>query len=407
MSDDVVSVQEEQSAVPGAGDGRTRRRSITAGWTVAAVLAWVVALGTASVVSGFPFSGDAGRAKAPAATADLFVAPGGMGDCSPGWPCGSLQDAVSRASSGQVIEMKGGSYVAQAVKRANTWTSNVVVKAAAGASVEIDGLGIDAPRLTFRGLRTTSATFTYGAHFGRFEDVVVAGPTLIISADNIAIVDSRLGPSPGNDSLKIGPGARGQHVPTNILVEGNEIGPALLTAPGQHLDAIQTHGVTNLTIRRNVIHEAASQNVNLGQESAPNSNVLVENNVIQQCFPARTECGAFWATGGGGTDVRFVRNTIKGSAYPENDSAYIGNIISYAQCTSAKKMTHNLIQKLSWDSARCSPTNVIGAPTFKPDGYHLAAGSAGVDIGGPSEPATDIDGAPRDGSPDAGADELG
>lgn len=52
-------------------------------------------------------------------------------------------------------------------------------------------------------------------------------------------------------------------------------------------------------------------------------------------------------------------------------------------------------------------TNVrIGDPAFAPDGYHLAAGSAAIDRGVTAGVTRDMDGQPRLGVPDLGADEY-
>jgi hypothetical protein len=50
--------------------------------------------------------------------------------------------------------------------------------------------------------------------------------------------------------------------------------------------------------------------------------------------------------------------------------------------------------------------NYTGNPLFAADGYHLMPGSAAVDWGVNAGIATDVDGEPRDLSPDLGADEL-
>lgn len=348
-----------------------------------------------------------------------YVAPGGTGSgCTQAAPCGSINAAYQIAAPGDAIELAAGSYGPQNVSyrsAAGSWTANVVARPASGASVSLSGLDIGSPHLTVEGIKTTYAVFNYNSHFGRFEDMTVAGPTTITEANDIAIVKSRLGPSPGNDTLKIGPGNSGSPVPTNILVEDSELGPALLTQADQHLDAIQTHGAANLTIRRNVIREADSQNIKLGQESGPNTNILVENNLIEQCAPQRSNCRSSWATSGSGTDVRFVNNTIRGGAYPDQ-ATYLNNILGYAQCTAGKPMSSNLIQTLSWDSAGCPATNMVGAPTYKPGGFQLAPSSLGVDAADPTvAPALDKQGntryddpsvANRPGIVDVGASEL-
>lgn len=343
-------------------------------------------------------SDDAGREP-------FSVAPGGTGDCSTARPCGSIHDALSRARAGQIIELVGGSYPKQEITGSNSWPTNVVVQPAAGAKVELAGLDIDSPHVTFRGLQSQGATLNDHADGGRFENMIVRGSTFILQANDISISHSRLGPSPGNDTLKIGPLKPGAPVPTNIIVEDSELGPALLTDPEQHDDTIQSHGAANLIIRRNVIHEAASQTIILGEELGPNSNILVENNIIEQCSPQREDCGAFYATSGAGTNVRFVHNTIKGAIYPENTSAYQGNIIEYAYCSPDSSLTYNLLATVAEGSSACGSTNRVGTATYREDGHHLAPGSPGIDIGGPAPP-DDIDGDSRNGAADAGADEF-
>jgi hypothetical protein len=49
---------------------------------------------------------------------------------------------------------------------------------------------------------------------------------------------------------------------------------------------------------------------------------------------------------------------------------------------------------------------VTGDPAFITDGYHIGLGSAAVDAGVDAGVATDVDGAPRIGRPDIGADEA-
>lgn len=348
-----------------------------------------------------------------AQSANLFVAVGGTGpNCTQTAPCGDINTAYQKANPGDIIEVAGGTYADQTIVyrlAANTWNTNVVVRPANSTVVTFNGLRINSTHVTFQRIKAFGAYFDYNGHNSRFENMNVAGSTFIVSSNNIAIVNSRLGPSPGNDSIKIAPGNRGDNIPTNILLEGNELGPALLTDPLQHLDTLQTHGVKDLTIRRNIFHEAASQTINLGEESGANTNILIENNVIEQCNPGRPECGAYYATGGGGTNVRFEHNTIKGGPYPESFSYYIGNIIDngggYSVCTD--KFQYNLFNTGS--NSSCGGTNRVlrnATLNYAADGWHLIAGHPAINLGVVGGSTTDYDGQTRDAQPDAGADEF-
>src|SRR5438105_4242246 len=75
--------------------------------------------GVMAVIAALLAGGRVGLQRARAADA-LHVAPGGTGDCTAAWPCGTLDAAFARAASGGRILMAGGHYGDQRISSNKT-----------------------------------------------------------------------------------------------------------------------------------------------------------------------------------------------------------------------------------------------------------------------------------------------
>lgn len=382
----------------------------------------------------------------------LYVATDGndASTCSQSSPCLTINAAYQKANPGDTIELAGGTYPNQSIEYrpdAENWptsgsveagfSSNVTVRPTSGATVTVSGIRVDSPHVTIKDMTSTAEVFLWlRAKYGRAEKLTSRYVSL--NADNTALVKSRVfsprgtGPDASYDAVRLSGEGPGQPLPSGILLEDNDLGPALKSdkdicwkttdrsncpygESDEHLDSVQGLGAKNLIIRRNLIREADSQSMALGDEFGTNENVLVENNVIEGCSPPRAECEGYFAMGAKGINFKVLNNTIKGSIYPENgpletQGYFVGNIVSRLQCYAGyPRRTQNLVTSpAATDDLGGCPNNTLGTPTYAEDGRHLAAGSLGINFGVLNGSGTDMDcGSRTDGSVDVGADEFG
>lgn len=317
----------------------------------------------------------------------LKVAPGATGDCITA-ACGSLQEAYAAAWSGGIIEMAAGTYAEQIVDRqdvAASWTANVTVRPASGAKVTVSGVGLRSPRITMRGITFDgSVRLGPGADWSRLEDVTINGASYVTGSRNTAIVGSRLRPGRDQDALQIKPPRSGAAPPENVLIAGNDFGPALLT-PGSkhHADGIQVMGVSGLVVRGNRISEAASQTILLKPDLNSIDDVLVEGNLIFECAPRREECPGYYALqvrgSSGVRDVTVRHNTIMGGTIADDVAGLrVSRNVITERGTGSPAYVENLVAP---GSSGYGTTNVVGVPEFSGNGMTLASSSPGYGWG--------------------------
>ena len=319
------------------------------------------------------------------AGAVLRVAPGATGDCVRS-ACGSIAEAVAKATEGGTIELAGGTYAKQrvAVPRGRS-NRNVVVRPTPGAAVTLKGLDVSSPSVTFAALRVRGALHLLpGADHVRLEALTVAGPTFVVGAHDVTLVGNRLAPGPDDDALQIKPPLTGGQSPRRVLVEGNELGPAL-RRPGSdhHSDSLQVLGVEGLTLRGNLIHEAHSLSVLLKPDMGMIRDVDVVDNVVARCAPRREECGGWFGlmvetAAYPIRDLRVSQNTIAGASLRSVPGLVVRRNVFSERSLGSPEVRDNLVHV---DSLNLDASNLRGVPVFAPDGMTLAPGAPGAGWG--------------------------
>ncbi len=153
------------------------------------------------------------------------------------------------------------------------------------------------------------------------------------------------------------------------------------------------------------------------------STSILTNNVIADNWASSTGSG-LWT---GGSRPRLLHTTIARNVGGDGSGVYATDdgggsfssvvmtntiLVSQTAGVTATAGSAATLNGVLWYSNTANTGGVItvtnaitGDPAFAADGYHLTAGSIAINAGMASEVTTDIDGDPRLGAPDLGADE--
>ena len=386
----------------------------------------------------------------PPSGADLSVAPNGndAGTCTQSAPCQTLQRAFNVAKPGNVVEVAGGTYPAQKITGNKNDASDVVFRAAQGATVRVgqsggdcpDGLRIYASHVTVQGFKQLGAACVNGEPDAgaRQSDVTLlndhAATFLVDSATDVNVKGGDYGGgidgttySPGNSGIR----RNGSTLTSNVTIDGARFHDIHCDAsnPDCHIECLIVGGVNNLIVRNSTFDHCAIFDMFLEGFNGPISNVLMENNF----FADATE-----GTGGGGTgrtSVGFKPNTAFSNVLVRFNSAkgvitfggsgptlsnvrVVGNAVNRTgqaanECNSQVQWAYNVVT-----GRGCSGQDkVVGSlgwanPTSDANlDYHLLSGSPAIDAvpnaGADESLGVDIDGdhRPAGSQMDAGADE--
>jgi Right handed beta helix region len=205
---------------------------------------------------------------------------------------------------------------------------------------------------------------------------------------------------------------------TNVVIEGNAIHGFTEEAcadTGCHVECLSLEA-ENVTIRANRIWDCDIYAVVFADDegySTIGTDNLVENNFIHCCAAAGVRAIGFGSSAP--ESVITVRhNSVAGTVGYEGEPEEVGRLVldsnviegvSFPECDPDLEMTYNLIV----DGTLCGDTNRRGEAGFvaAPEDLHLQPDSAARGAADPDSPTTsDIDGDPREGAADAGADEV-
>jgi hypothetical protein len=247
---------------------------------------------------------------------------------------------------------------------------------------------------------------------------------LLRGADDVTFKDNDIAPgksrhwdeknwiSVGNDGTRYV-----DNYSTNVVLEGNAIHgftEAECADTGCHVECLSLEA-ENITIRGNrfwdcdiyaLIFAADEGYSTIGTEN------LVENNFIHCCATAGVRAIGFGSSAPDSV-ITVRHNSVAGTVGYEGGPEEVGRLVfdsnviegvSFPECDADLEMTYNLIV----DGTLCGDTNTSGDAGWvaPPDDLHLEPDSAAVGAANPQSDATaDLDGDPRDGPKDAGADE--
>ena len=316
----------------------TRLRLLVAGLAAA--------LATASLVAVAPPAG----ASAPA---PLHVAVGGTGgSCTAAAPCGTFQAAYALAQPGQAVVVRGGTYPAQTLKPASRHVAGapVVFSPAPGAAVTVSTLvEVLAPDVVLRDLTVVGRVRLREAAAGsRLEQSTVTGGSVLVDAPRSAVIASVVQPGVGQDGINVRYGSQ-------VLLQGNRIGPGTRGSTGAHVDCIQVMGGSDIRILDNELVRCPTQQLHVKPDLQPISRVLVEGNRITGCGQRTTACDGY------------VSIDVRTAGHPVRDVVVRGNVIAgtaYMEDVPGLRVQHN---RISWFS-RCG--------SWATDNTVLAVGSA-------------------------------
>lgn len=335
------------------------------------------------------------------------VAPGGAnnGDCRPD-PCASLGYAYSRSAPGDVVEVAAGTYPAQVVPSGR---KAVTFHGAAGATLrELDN---HADNVTYEGIDIDAG---FAATVG-FENH---------GAADVTFRNGRIG-NVTDDKGALISGA-------NFTFDHVVFHDVRVTHPSVHNECVYAIVVPGMTVRNSLFRSCATMDLffTYGDWWTPlppaYGGVTLENNVFAHSTMIEPDSWHYYglvigdvAPGGSGSLTNWVvrNNTFETPALLEHVSSsgsrWVGNLGTW-NCVPDVTYRFNVGKRCAGTDKRISPassTRTRVAPFRWVDpannDFHLTKGSPAVNAGDPEDaPATDRDGAERDGRPDAGAYEL-
>jgi hypothetical protein len=372
-----------------------------------------------------------GSASEPPAT--VFLSPSGNDsrDCrSPATACASLSRAYAVASLGEVVELAAGSYPAQTLegpKAADQRSAPLIVfRPAAGAAVTIGRLEIRVPHVELRGLEieefnaryNVEKSGTYAAGDLTFRNIRTHHISLN-AVQGVRVIGTTIGPNQlpsgewaSQDGVYVGAYPTDEHVPTDLLFERVHVVGIRKSDPDAHSDCIQFTAGVNVAIRNSRFEDCEHADLMIKGDQGPIDGFLIENNFLDDTLSAYYSINLY-ETDRGCRNVVLRHNTALQNI--RTDACSGGSMTSTIQPSMRSDSCSGSTVKLDWNvyesGVPCGPHDLVSAVAFaNRDVFdlHLRPGSAGIDRGAPGgAPADDIDGQPRRGAADAGADEAG
>jgi hypothetical protein len=220
---------------------------------------------------------------------------------------------------------------------------------------------------------------------------------------------------------------------SNITVDHFDFYNVYQVGAGVHNECAYVINADGFTIRNSRFWNCATMALYLTRGSwygaPPWGNVLIENNFFGHStlggsgwhYYGLLFSGALTYDGANLNNFKVRYNTFENAVAMEplftftGGSEFIGNLGGGWDCVNGMTYRYNVGKKCSTTDKAVSPASST-ATTTAPYGwvdpanhdFHIKAGSPAIDAGDPNNhPATDIDGQPRTGTPDAGADETG
>lgn len=336
------------------------------------------------------------------AASTWYVAPGGSGTaCTSSNPCGSFEAALGKASPGDTVRVRSGSYGLQEIDRSVSWgasAANVTFRPDSG-TVTVGGIRSHVPSLTFTGFNNTGVMYFHPGADDNHAVNNIIDQAYVTGADDTHWEGNLIDPKTnGPDAMQV-KGLEGDN-PIGVTIIDNILGPQLLEGDS-HTDCLQILGGDDIYVARNVFLPCADKSIQIRSGAGGTiGSVLIEANFISECAPRTTLCNGFHAitVSAEGNDIRFVHNSINGSvglssgsvSGGESDLHFYGNIAADLPCT--PNTDWNLI-----DGKTCGSNDIDGRPTWvdpaeQVQNLHLVAGSTGIGVASPHVPAVDIDG---------------
>jgi hypothetical protein len=343
------------------------------------------------------------------------IVPAAQAGTVPVGPGGNLSAAYNQAQPGDVIELACGSY--------GDWdtpdggTKPVTVRAADRNCAKFTRLHAHSSNITFDGLDIDAGGGVPECSGGECAAYETWGGNT-----NITFKNGRIGHVGGQKGAFLH-GVESTS-PQGIVIENTVIHDVRVTQSGQHLECVMSH-TPGVTFRGNVFRNCGVFDISLGRGDwwgqPEYGNVTIVNNLFGHSVDDGTDWHyyglAWWLTSLDG--ARVVNNTFENSVSMDRANGgaggvwannigggwtcepgvvYVGNVGK--SCGSGDKA----VNPPSSSQNQTAPMGWVNPGDFD---FHLTPGSRAVDAGSAEyAPATDREGTPRSGLPDAGAYEY-
>jgi hypothetical protein len=334
------------------------------------------------------------------------VAPTGSdtNPCTAAAPCKSFDRAYNVAASGKVVQVGAGSYPIQYVP---SGSKAVTFRGVAGNKImQLDN---SSDNVTFDGL-DIDAKGTSTGNSAVFENH---------DAANVTFKNSKIGNVTDRQTAMVSG--------TNVTFDNMLFHDAMFRTDGVHMECFYAIGVPGLTIRNSTFHNCAIMDLFFAYGSwwpgppPAYGNVTLENNLFEHVVNGDGSWN-YYPLYIGQTGDNVLRNwTVRYNTFEQGasvttshdtavNSRWVGNIGNW-DCISGMVYRYNVGEKCGATDKLVTP-NESTRTTPAPFGwvnpgagdFHLRADSVALDAGDPADkPATDRDGKPRTGTPDAGA----
>jgi hypothetical protein len=353
------------------------------------------------------------------AAALLFaIAPAAQAGTVPVAPGGNLSGAYNQAQPGDVIELACGSY--------GDWdtpdggTKQVTVRAASRNCAKFTRLHAHSSNITFDGLDIDAG--------GGVPDCGDGGGCAAFETwgdrTNITFKNGRIGNVGGQKGAFLH--GSDSTAPQGVVIQNTEIHDVRITSEGQHLECVMSHS-PGVTFRGNTFRNCGVFDISLGRGDwwgqPQYGNVTIENNLFGHTVDGGAAGDwhyfglAWWLESLDG--ARVVNNTFENPVSMDRANGGAGGVwannigggwtcepgVTYAgnvgkACSSQDKA----VNPSSSNYNRTAPMGWVNPGAFD---FHLTPGSPAIDAGRAEyAPATDREGTPRSGLPDAGAYEY-
>ncbi|MCZ2803689.1 right-handed parallel beta-helix repeat-containing protein [Modestobacter sp. VKM Ac-2983] len=289
------------------------------------------------------------------------VSPIGSGaECSAAAPC-SAASGLLQADPGDVVTLAAGSYPELTIEATATAASQedpVIVRPAAGQTVDVAGLQVKAPGVRIEGLRVTDTLYVHPTATGAtLRDLHVDGAGVFLRANGSRLLDSVIENGSSIDGVQIKDGS-------DILVQGNTIRSFDQLGGPLHADCIQLFDARDVVIRQNTIHDCDNASfIFSGGRGQGIDNVLIESNFVMGCRVQSEACRY-----GTAIDLRleiarnvtvrnntFATGSVRIGAIPGlvNDRNYFGFL---SACDTP--MTNSIVG--TWNLGLCAAPDALG-----------------------------------------------
>jgi hypothetical protein len=330
-------------------------------------------------------------------------------------PGGNLFAAYNQAQPGDVIELACGSYGDWDTPEGGT--KHVTVRAASRNCAKFSRLHAHSSNIVFDGLDVDAGGGVPECSGGECAAYETWGGNTDITFKN-----GRIGHVGGQKGAFLH-GVEST-APQGIVIENTEIHDVRVTQSGQHLECVMSHS-PGVTFRGDVFRNCGVFDISLGRGDwwgqPEYGNVTIVNNLFGHSVDDGADWHyyglAWWLTSLDG--ARVINNTFENSVSMDRANGGAGgvwanNIGGGWTCEPGVVYVGNVgkscgpgdkaVNPASSNQNQVAPMGWVDADAFD---FHLTPGSRAVDAGSAEyAPATDREGTPRSGLPDAGAYEY-